>query len=92
MPKFGVRKVRRHKGDIVDEPGPMSMFHDIMTTEGQSGSPLFFISGLEARVVGIHSKASTDLPGANVARRVTREMIDDYGRWAEQFGVTPLTS
>ncbi len=82
----------RHKGNIVDEPGPMSMFHDIMTTEGQSGSPLFFISGSEARVVGIHSKASTDLPGTNVARRVTREMIDDYGRWAQQFGIAPLTS
>lgn len=73
----------RHASKIVGEPGQWALRHSIMTTEGQSGSPMFVISP-EKRisVVGIHSKASSLVPGANVARRVTNELIADFANWS----------
>ncbi len=85
-----------HKGRIIGVPGKLSVFHNITTTEGQSGSPLFFVdrSGAQPviRVAAIHSKASSDRPDANVARLVTRQLIDDYAQWAREFGVEPVVA
>ncbi len=73
----------RHGSKIVGEPGEQAVRHSIMTTEGQSGSPMFLLEpGRRIGVFGIHSKASWMLPGANVARRVTNELIADFARWS----------
>jgi hypothetical protein len=40
----------------------------------------------------IHSKKAKDRPDANVARLVTRQLIDDYADWAREFDVEPAVA
>jgi V8-like Glu-specific endopeptidase len=80
----------RHIGELVDKPGKRTLLHNVKTKEGQSGSPVYFIDSKakEVIVIGIHSKASTQKAGANVARMVTSDMIDDFTRWAVESGAS----
>lgn len=72
--------------------GRLSFVHHIHATKGQSGSPFFLMDnspgGAAPLALGIHSKASSDYPGAFVACRVTDKMIADYQLWADTLGTT----
>lgn len=55
------------------------LYHDADTLEGQSGSPIYFMSGGKAKVVGIHTNGTTNTADhPNSGRKIDDELIAYY--------------
>lgn len=65
---------------------PNSMYTDVTTTQGQSGSPMWIKEGDLFRMVGVVVDAGTN---ANIVRRITPGMIAELRNWIAEDNEIP---
>jgi V8-like Glu-specific endopeptidase len=61
------------------------ILHDVDTTPGQSGAPIYWVNGDDYRVLGIHTEY-LDVKGLNSGVRITDTIKGHLQRWVDEPG------